>query len=102
MRVISRSRILQYAAKIDEAATDLNNWLFAAKLARWENFQAVRRQFPDVSLIRVGSGKNVACFNIRHNRYRLIVAIHHNTQLIYVLRFMTHAEYDRGIWKTKL
>lgn len=40
--------------------------------------------------------------NIKGNRYRLIVAIHYNTQMVYVLRFLTHAEYDKGAWKEQL
>ena len=33
-------------------------------------------------------------FNIAGNRYRLIAAIHFNTQTLYVRAVMTHAEYD--------
>jgi len=32
--------------------------------------------------------------NVAGNRYRLIAAIHFNTQTLYVRGVMTHAEYD--------
>jgi mRNA-degrading endonuclease HigB of HigAB toxin-antitoxin module len=32
----------------------------------------------------------------------LIAAIHFNMQTVYVLRIMTHREYDRGRWKEEL
>lgn len=41
-------------------------------------------------------------FNIGGNKYRLIAAIHFNRQIIFVLRFLTHAEYDKNIWKEQL
>lgn len=41
-------------------------------------------------------------FDIGGNKYRLVTAIHYNRQLIYVLRIMTHAEYDKEKWKEQL
>ncbi len=43
-------------------------------------------------------------FNLGHgkNAYRLIAAIHFNTQIVFVLRLLTHAEYDKNGWKVEL
>jgi mRNA interferase HigB len=38
-------------------------------------------------------------FNVKGNRYRLIVSINYSRQLIYFKYFLTHAEYDRDNWK---
>jgi len=46
-------------------------------------------------MVKVGSGNSVTVFNISGNKYRLIVAIHYNTQRVYVLRLFTHADYDK-------
>jgi hypothetical protein len=32
----------------------------------------------------------------------LIVAIHFDRQMVYTLRFFTHAEYSKGRWKDEL
>lgn len=40
------------------------------------------------------SGNRVV-FNIKGNRYRLIVKIHYNTGIVYIRFIGTHAEYDR-------
>lgn len=48
------------------------------------------------------SGRQVLVFNIRRNDYRLIVATHFNRQIVYTLRFMTHAEYSKDDWKETL
>lgn len=38
-------------------------------------------------------------FNIKGNRYRLIVSIDYKKQLIYVKYILTHTEYDKEKWK---
>ena len=38
----------------------------------------------------------------RRNAFRLITAIHYDTQRVFVMRFLTHAEYDRNRWKDTL
>jgi len=52
----------------------------------------------------VASGKPVCVFNLSHgaNAYRLIAAIHFNTKMVFTLRLLTHAEYDKGDWKNEL
>jgi mRNA interferase HigB len=51
----------------------------------------------------VSSGNPVVVFNIRGNKYRLIVAIHYRPSgRVFVLRFLTHAEYDKEKWKAEL
>jgi mRNA interferase HigB len=52
--------------------------------------------------VEVKSGHVVTIFNIRGNRYRLIVAIKYEWSMVYVLRFLTHAEYDKDQWKEQL
>lgn len=40
-------------------------------------------------------------FNIKPNRYRLIVRMQFETQHACIKEFLTHAEYDKGAWKAK-
>jgi mRNA interferase HigB len=44
----------------------------------------------------------VAVFDIGGNKFRLIAAIHYNKQIVYVLRILTHREYDDQKWKRDL
>ncbi len=62
----------------------------------------VRAIFPSADVVRVGSSHNVYVFNICGNDFRLITAIHFNTQCVFTLRFLTHAEYSKGKWKLEL
>ncbi len=51
----------------------------------------VRRTFSSADAV----GK-WAVFNIKGNRYRLIVEINYTFRRIYIRHVLTHAEYDRG------
>ena len=50
----------------------------------------------------VGSGRPVVVFNIGGGKFRLSTAIHYNRGLVYVLDFLTHANYSKGDWKDRL
>jgi mRNA interferase HigB len=53
-------------------------------------------------MVRVQSGRNVVVFNIGGNDFRLVCAVHFNTEMVFALRFMTHAEYSKDAWKNEL
>lgn len=40
-----------------------------------------------------------AVFNFGGNKYRLIVRILHVSQKVFILKVMTHKEYDQDAWK---
>ena len=84
------------------AGRHLDAWRRFVKAANWRNLVEVRVTYPDTDAVRVHSGRQVLVFNIRRNDYRLIVAAHYNRQIVYTLRFMTHAEYSKDRWKETL
>ena len=102
MRVIAVKRIRAYVLKHPAAATGLHRWLAVAREARWSSLADVRAAFPHADPVTVVSGRTVTVFNIAGNNFRLITAIHYNTGVVYVLRFLAHAEYDKAHWKDEL
>ncbi|PAX55195.1 hypothetical protein CK510_11335 [Brunnivagina elsteri CCALA 953] len=42
---------------------------------------------------------NFTVLNIKGNKYRLILSIDCEKQLIYIKNILTHAEYDKANWK---
>src|SRR5262245_37145075 len=102
MRVITRKRLRESAQRHPDAAEPLENWYRVIRQAAWQNLQDVRRVYRHADAVTVGSGKIVTVFNIGGKKYRLITAIHYNRQRVYVLRFMPHAEYSKGLWKDSL
>jgi mRNA interferase HigB len=102
MRIITAKRIIQYGLSHADARAWLAKWVRVVEQAGWRSIQDVRRVFRSADAVRVASGRVATVFNVRGNNYRLIVAIHYNTQRVYVLRFLTHAEYDADAWKGTL
>ena len=102
MRVIKHSRLREYWEAHARAKKSLEIWYAVTKKAAWRNLAEVRQTYGSADEAKVRSKKSVVIFNIGGNSYRLICAIHYNRQKIFVLRFMTHAEYDKNDWKETL
>ncbi len=102
MHVITRKRLLDFAATHPGSDVGLRHWYRVTEAAKWQNLADVRQAFPHADLVKVASGNVVTVFNVGGNKCRLIAAIHYNRQRVYVLRALSHAEYDREEWKKGL
>jgi len=93
---------MQVAREHPKAVGYLEAWRKVVKAAAWQNLAQVRRTYPSADAVRVGSGRQVLVFNACGNSFRLVVAVHFNRQLVYTLRWLTHAEYSKDRWKDTL
>ncbi len=97
MRVISRKRLWEFvkSRKHDAVAAERasNVWYKLARGAAWDNFGALRQTFGSTD--QVG---NCVVFDVGNNRFRLIGRVNYRRGIIYVLRVLDHAEYDRVPW----
>jgi mRNA interferase HigB len=99
MRIISKTRLKAFWSRHHDAARELTKWYAVTDKAKWSNPADVKQSFGvRVDFVRVESGNTVAVFDILNNRYRLIAAIHYNYPRVFVLRILTHAEYDTNKW----
>ncbi len=102
MRIIKEAFLVAAGREHAPAARHLDVWRKTVKAAMWRNLVDVRRSYPDTDAVKVRSGRQALVFDIRRNDFRLIVAAHFNRQIVYTLRFMTHAEYSKDRWKETL
>lgn len=101
-RIITPKRLKEYADRYPQARASLERWLLRVRRGKWKTPADVKATFNDVDVVTVASGNPVYVFNIQRNEHRLIAAIHFNVSTVYVLRIMTHREYDRDHWKDEL
>jgi mRNA interferase HigB len=94
MHVISYKRLRHFYQNHADAHAALDNWYKLSSQLTWHNLLDVQATFPSAEAVG-----NFTVFNIRGNRYRLIVAIEYERQLIYVKYVLTHADYDKEQWK---
>lgn len=102
MRLIKRSTLRDYARRFAKVAGPLGDWVRLTLSADWKNLVDTRRTFPTADQVKVKSGKVVTIFNIGGNDFRLITAIHYDRRKVFVLNFLTHAEYSKSTWKNRL
>lgn len=62
--------------------------------AVWANLVEVQAVYPKTEAVG-----NFTVFNIKGNKYRLIVSINYEKQIIYIKYILTHAEYNKETWK---
>ena len=98
MRIIAFRTLREFWEKsgFQDAEVSLRSWYHEAKNASWENSNALKQQYKSASI--VGDGRVV--FNIKGNKYRLVVAIDYDFQIMYVRFIGTHQEYDEINAKT--
>lgn len=97
MRVVSKTRLREFWERPgrSDAEGPLRAWHshVSSKSVAWESWADVRADFAAAS--SVGS---CAIFNIGGNKYRLVTRILYVSQKVFVLKIMTHAEYDENKW----
>jgi mRNA interferase HigB len=94
MNVISFRRIREFSSRHRDADPSLRAWYKATRKANWQNFVQLRETYPSADLVG-----RYTIFNIGGNKYRLISRIVYRSQTLFVVRVMTHEEYDLGKWK---
>ncbi|MCC5628592.1 type II toxin-antitoxin system HigB family toxin [Nostoc sphaeroides CHAB 2801] len=94
MHIISFRILREYAENHADCQEALSNWYKVATKAKWSNLVEVQQIF-----IKAEAVGNFTVFNIKGNKYRLIVSIDYEGQLIYIKYILTHAEYDKENWK---
>lgn len=102
MRIIKPATVKSWASLHADAAAALERWMTLVEDAEWKNFVEMRAAISSADEVTVSSGRRVVVFNIGGNKYRLVAALHYNTQIVYAMLFMTHAQYNKDKWKRVL
>ncbi|HEX4053066.1 MAG TPA: type II toxin-antitoxin system HigB family toxin [Tepidisphaeraceae bacterium] len=102
MRIANAEVLARSARRHPDAASALGAWLRVVQEADWHSIAEVRTTYPSADGVAVASGGTVTVFNIRGNNYRLLTRILYRAELVAIIEFLTHAEYDKNQWRRKL
>ena len=98
MRVISKARLrkLWELPGHQDAEGPLRAWYTHVnhRTVSWHSWGDVKADFASASLVG-----NCVVFNIGGNKYRLATRVLYPSQKVFVLKVMTHQEYDKGKWQ---
>lgn len=97
MRVISKARLRQFWEVPGQNAAEgpLRAWYthVNSPTVAWHSWGNVKSEFGTASIVG-----NCVVFNIGGNKYRLVTRILYASQKVFILKVMTHAEYDQNKW----
>jgi mRNA interferase HigB len=91
MRIIARRTLKEYWDLYPECEEPLKIWYRETTKAQWKNPADIRQEYGSSSILR----NNRVVFNIKGNKYRLIVRINYDFALVWIRFIGSHAEYDR-------
>jgi mRNA interferase HigB len=95
MIVISKHALTDFYIEHSDTKSPLLSGHQIMKGSKFNNPNDMRKSFPQVDIV-----DGLFVFNAGR-AYRLIAAIHFNTQKVFIRHILTHAEYDRGKWKKR-
>ena len=94
MRIIKRGALVQFWERHPDAKPSLESWYGVVRRAAWQTPVEMKQIYHNADLV----GRRTV-FNIAGNKYRLIARVNYQSQRVFVLHILTHAEYDGGGWK---
>jgi mRNA interferase HigB len=91
VRVFNRSTLTAFADGHADARQAFFAWFADVQQANWRGPDDVKSVYPSASFL---AGNRVV-FNIKGNKYRLVVAVKYEFFAVYIRFIGTHAEYDK-------
>jgi len=90
MRIIARRTLREFWEAHPDAEEPLRTWYTYVRQADWNTPSDVKRIFRTASFV----GNDRVVFNIKGNRYRLIVVVVYRHHAVYIRFIGTHHEYN--------
>ena len=94
MHLISAGKLKEAASNYSDAIEIVKNFAKNVEFSNWQNLIEVQADYRSAESVG-----NFTVFNIKGNKYRLILSIDYESQVVYFKYFLTHAEYDKDDWK---
>ena len=93
MRIVSHRRLVEFYSSEGhgDSQAALERWYNMAEAAEWKNLSDIKVDFPSTDYV----GNQHYVFNIRGNKYRLVVVVKFTIGHIFIRFVGTHSEYDK-------
>ena len=91
MRILSKRTLREFWNNHNDCKNQLLGWYKEIKLSRYQTSKELLTTFPNSRAI----GKNRYIFNIKGNKYRLIVKVNFDLKTVWIRFIGTHEEYDK-------
>jgi mRNA interferase HigB len=97
MHLISAGKLKAASASYPDVEEVIKSFYKKVEKSTWQNLIDVQQDYRTAEAVG-----EFTVFNIKGNKYRLILDINYTDQLAYFKYFLTHAEYDKEQWKNDI
>lgn len=94
MKIVNRKILDDFKQAHADVKSHADTWGSIAGAADWSSPHDVKKRFSKASIL----ADNQVVFNLRGNKYRLLVQISYNNKIIFIKKIGTHSEYNK--WQT--
>ena len=91
MRIIARSTLKLFCKKYPDTEQPLKAWYEIIKSASWSKPNDIKKIFRSADIVP----HDRVVLNIKVNKYRLVVKIKYDFQVVYIRFIGKHSEYDK-------
>lgn len=91
MQVIAKKKLSDFWNSHKETQEPLKAWYYETKHANWSKPQDVKEKYGSASLLK----NNRIVFNIKGNKFRMVVKINYELKIVFVRFIGTHNQYDK-------
>ena len=90
MRILALRTLREFWSRHPDAEVPLRSWYALASRADWRLPADVKAAYRNASFV----ANNRIVFNVKGNKYRLVVAVHYGRRMLFIRFVGTHREYD--------
>jgi mRNA interferase HigB len=101
MQLLQDERLWKLGRRDVSLGQWLAKWSATVEQSDWHSLADLRSAYPTADGVLLKSGNVVTVFNVKGNRFRLLTYVSYELQAVQVLEVLTHAEYDRQLWKAR-
>ena len=91
MRIVAKKTLRDFWNKHNDCEEQLKTWYNETNKTNWKNPNELKKDYPSASILE----NNRIVFNIKGNKYRLVVKINYEYQIMWIRFIGTHADYDK-------
>jgi len=89
MKLIGKDILCVFKRQNAEARSQINSWEAEVNSAQWNTPLDIKRRYATASFLK----NNQVVFNIKGNKYRLLVKVDYANKIVLVKKAGTHKEY---------
>lgn len=91
MKLVGLLTLEEFKQKHADSRKPLDCWRSEVEKAKWDGPQDIKRSYSSASFL----ADNIVIFNIKGNKYRLVIKAQYKYGIVMVEWVGTHAEYNK-------